>query len=176
MRELGICGTRDFLVRSLPGGFGPLPLGVHGPIELRGIESDALIAQDVADEIEWQAEGVVKAKRFFAGEADSAVGFLLCQKRRKFLIELAQADVDGVGEALLFVADDFEQLGIRAAHAFGDLLGHFKKKRALEAQHSSVAHGAANDFAQDVAAAFVGGHDAIADKECGSAAVIGEDP
>ena len=135
---MAYAGTRDFLVRSFPGGFAPAPLGVHGAIELRGIESDALIAQHVADEIERQAEGVVKTKRFFAGKADGGLGFLLCQERREFLVEFAQADVDGVGEALLFVADDpgdaadvFEQLGIRAAHAFGDLLRHFKKKRAL---------------------------------------------
>ena len=85
-------------------------------------------------------------------------------------------------EALLFVldhagdaADRFEQFGIRLAHLFGDLLRHLEKKRPLEAEHSSVPHGAANDLAQHVAAAFVRGHHAIADQERRGAAVVGED-
>ena len=50
-----------------------------------------------------------------------------------------------------------------------------KRKGCFEAEHAPVAHRAANDLAQHVAAAFVRGHHAVADQERGGAAVVGED-
>ena len=85
-------------------------------------------------------------------------------------------------ESLFFVldhacnaADRFEQLGIRLAHFFGYELRHFKQERPLQAEHSSVPHGAANDLAQNVAATIVRGNHAVADQERRGAAVVGQD-
>ena len=44
-RQLGIGGTGDFLMRAFPGSAGPLALLLHGAVEFRWIEADALIAQ-----------------------------------------------------------------------------------------------------------------------------------
>ena len=68
----------------------------------------------------------------------------------------------------------FQQFGISLAHLFGHLLRHLEKEWPLQAQHPSVPHGAANDLAQHVAAAFVRGHHAVADQERRGAAVVGE--
>ena len=72
-------------------------------------------------------------------------------------------------------ADGFQQFGISLAHLFGHLLRHLEKEWPLQAQHAPVAHGAANDLAQHVAAAFVRGHHAVADQERRGAAVVGDD-
>ena len=107
---------------------------------------------------------------------------LFAQQRCQLFIELAQADVDGMGEALLFVAnhashasDAFQQFGISLAHLFGHLLRHLEKEWPLQPQHSPVAHGAANDLPQHVAAAFVRWHHSVADQERRGAAVVGDD-
>ncbi len=180
-RQFRVSGARDFLVRAFPGGFGPLPLLRHRPVEFCRVEGDALVAQRIRDEIERQPKGIVKAERLLPGIAHPSLRLLLRQQRRQVFFEPAKAHIDGVSEALLFVADHagnaadaFEQFGIRLAHLLGDLLRHLEKERPLEAKHPPMAHRAANNLAQHVAAAFIGGHDAIADQERRRAAVIGK--
>ena len=181
-RQLGVGGTGDFLVRALPRSSGPLALLLHRPVELRGIESDALIAQRIRNEVERQAESIVKTKSLLSRIAHPALRLLFAQQRCQLFIELAQADVDGVGEALLFVAnhaghasDAFQQFGIGLAHLFGHLLRHLEKEWPLQAQHAPMAHGAANDLAQHVAASFVRWHHPVADQERRGAAVVCND-
>ena len=149
-------------MRAFPGRLGPLALLRHGPVEFCGFEGDALVAQRIRDEIERQAEGIVKAERLVSGIAHPSLRLLLGKQRRQIFFEPAKAHINRVREALLFVADHaghaadaFEQFGIRLAHLLRDLLRHLEQERPLEAEHPPVAHGAANDLAQYVAASFV---------------------
>ena len=182
-RQFGVGRARGFFVRALPGRPGPLALLLHGAVEFRRIKCDALVAQRVCDEIERQAKGVVKAEGLFAGIAHLRLRLFLREQRRQIFFEPAKTHIDGVGEALLFVADHaghavdaFEQFGIRFAHFLGYLLRHLEKKWPLEAEHAAVTHRAANDLAQHVAASFVRRHDAIADQESCGSTVVGKNP
>ena len=83
---------------------------------------------------------------------------------------------------MLFVLHDaghalhaFHQLGIGGPHQLGDEAGQLVKIRILDADHARVAHGAAHDLAQHVAAAFVGRQHAVVNQERGGAGVVGGD-
>ena len=83
---------------------------------------------------------------------------------------------------MLFVLHDaghalhgFHQFRIGGAHQLGDEAGQLVEIRILDADQAGVAHGAAHDFAQHVAAAFVRGQHAIVNQEGGGAGVIGVD-
>ena len=86
----------------------------------------------------------------------------VCAKRSFF----AQ---DGLGDAF-FGFDDFR---VRLAHLFDQRRNQFVEKRLVLAEFVAVADGAAHDAAQDVAAPFVAGQDAIDHEEDGSADVVG---
>ena len=71
--------------------------------------------------------------------------------------------------------DAFHHLGIGVAHVLGDEAGELIQIRIGDADHAGIAHGAAHDLAQHVAAAFVRGQHAVVDQKRGGAGVIGID-
>ena len=92
------------------------------------------------------------------------------------------AAVDGLGEVLLLGADDagdigllFAQLRVLALVLMDDGVDDLIEERLVDAQQLAVARGAAEQAAQDVAAAFVGGQDAVADHEGRRADMVGDD-
>ncbi len=67
------------------------------------------------------------------------------------------------------------ELGVGALHQIADGVDHLEEEGLLLAEEAAMADAAAKDFAQDVAAAFVGGQDAVVDEEGGGAGVVGDD-
>ena len=78
---------------------------------------------------------------------------------------------DDAGDAL----DGLHHFRVGGAHVFGDEAGELVEVGVLLADEPRVTHGPAHDFAEDVAAAFIGGEDAIVNKEGGGAGVVGVD-
>jgi hypothetical protein len=83
---------------------------------------------------------------------------------------------------MLFVFDHarhplhaFEHFRISAAHQLRDKTRELIEKWLFDAGQAGMAHGAAHDFAQHVAAAVIGGENPIVNQEGGGARVIGDD-
>ncbi len=79
--------------------------------------------------------------------------------------------LDDAGDAL----HALEQLGVGRLHEVGDEAGQLIEERVLDADHAGVAHGAAHDLAEHVAAAFVRRNDAVVDEKGRGAGVVGDD-
>ncbi len=71
--------------------------------------------------------------------------------------------------------DAFLQFRIGRLHLISDEGGELVEISVIEASKAAIAHGAAHDFAQDIAAPFVGRDNAIVNKKRRSAGVIGID-
>src|SRR3546814_12239205 len=65
------------------------------------------------------------------------------------------------------------QLGIRAAHDFGQRRNQLVEERAVQAELVPVADRTTHDATQDIAATLIRRHHAIRDQEAGRATVIG---
>ena len=83
---------------------------------------------------------------------------------------------------MLFVFDDardtrdaLHHFRIGIAHVLGHETREFVEIGIDHARHATVAHGPPHDFAQHVAAAFVGRHDAVVNQERSGAGMIGID-
>ena len=86
------------------------------------------------------------------------------------------------GVAMLFVLhharhalDALHHLRIAGLHQLRDEPGQLVEIRILAADHAGIAHGAAHDLAQHVAAAFVRRQHAIVNQKRGGARMIGID-
>ena len=98
------------------------------------------------------------------------------------LLELLLGGQEGGGVAMLLVFHHarhalhaLHHLGVGALHQLGHEAGQLIQERVFHPHHADVAQGAAHDFAEHIAASFVGWQDAIVDQERGGAAVIGGD-
>lgn len=96
-------------------------------------------------------------------------------------LQNAQPRVDGLAEALLLgadgLADVFETLrqrGIRAAVLLHDGVAQRIQEAAADAEQPSMAGGAAQHAAEDVAPPLVGGDDAVGNQKHGGADVVGD--
>jgi hypothetical protein len=96
--------------------------------------------------------------------------------------QLARADLQHTRELALLCFDGFsdavgvvDQLGVRAAHFVADGVNHLCHKRLRLAEKASVANAAAQNLAEHVAAAFVGGVDFVRYEEGCGAGVVGDD-
>ena len=96
--------------------------------------------------------------------------------------EALLAGVERGAEALLLGADDavdqgvaLHDRGVVLAHELADLVDVGGEELALDAHEAAVVDRAAQQAAQDVAAALVGGQDAVADHERDGARVVGHD-
>ena len=106
---------------------------------------------------------------------------LLAPSLRDGGVEDLHAGLERALELLAFLQQHFaharlllDELGERLAHHL-DQRGHqlVEERRAL-AELVAMAHGAARDAAQDIAAAFVRRHHAVDDEEAAGADVIGD--
>ena len=138
--------------------------------------SNAALARDVFLLVEREAVGVVEL------EGDRARHRAVRRVREISSLKDLLGDEERGGVAMLFVFDDagdalhgFHHLRIGRAHVLGDEAGELIEIRFLLADQAGVAHGAAHDFAQHVAAAFIRRQHAVVDQEGGGAGVIGVD-
>ncbi len=160
------------------GGAGALALLLHQSLERGLIDRHALIRRHLFREIEREAVGIVEFEGVGAGEHGLAL-FLMGGKHTG---EDSHAAVDRAGEVFLLGADDagdillpLGKLGVSAAVLVDDGIADLIKERLLLAEQTSVAGGAAEQTAQHVAAALVGGENAVADHKGRRADVVGDD-
>ena len=145
-------------------------------VEGRRVDRHAAGAQGVLGEIEREAVGVVELERGLAGQLGAG------GEAGGRLVEQAEAALEGLAKARLLELQDLgdqrlgaHQLGERQAHLGDQHRDEAPHQRLGRAQHVGVAHRAAHDPAQHVAAALVGRHHAVGDQEGRGAQVVGDD-
>ena len=160
-----------------PGGAGLRLLPGHRRVEAGDVDAAVSLAKRVLGQVEREAEGVVEAEGGVAGQR-RALGQAL-----ELVVEDAQAAVERGLEAGLLVEQRLldqrlgaRQLGKGAAHLRDERRDETPHHRVLRPEQVGVAHGAAHDPAQHVAAALVRGQDAVGDQERGRAQVVGDHP
>jgi len=164
------------LARALPRGARGGLLPCHRRIEARLVHRDPARAQRVLGQVIGKAVGVVELERGFAGQLRA-----LAQIGR-FLVQQLEAVRQGAAELHFLALKRFLDQRLRAAEFgiglthLGDERGHQPvHQRLLRAQEVRMAHGAAHDAAQNIAAPLVRRQHAIGEQEAGRTQVIGND-
>ena len=147
----------------------------HRGREAVGIHTHAARAQHVLREVEREAVGVVEL------EGDVARELVALAEAARGFVEQLEAAVEHRLEARLFELQRFGRQR-RRAHDFGEGLAHrvdergdqLVQQRLLAADDVRVAHRAAHDPAQHVAAALVRRQHAVGDQEDGRAQMVGD--
>ena len=163
------------LARAAPGLARLRLLLLHRRLEAGGIDGDAARLQRVLRQIERKAVGVVQAE---GGLAREHLPFLQAGARFR---QQAQALFQRLAEAGFFQLQGFGNQRLRT-HQFLVALAHLLHQRRhqpvhqrlLGAQQVRVAHGAAHDPAQHVAATDVGGQHSFGDQEARRTQVVGD--
>ncbi|EGO96301.1 hypothetical protein APM_0875 [Acidiphilium sp. PM] len=159
-----------------PGGAGAGFLLGHRRGEALVIEAAMLLAQRVFRQVEREAVGVVEL------EGDRAREFLARAEFLHLILKEREAAFEHDGEFLLFQFQCLDDQGLGAgefgegdAHLAGEGGDQAVDEGFAHAEPVGVAHGAAHDPAQHVAAALVRGQHAIGDQEGGGAEMIRDD-
>ena len=159
------------------------PLRLERGLEPGDVHRVSALARHQLGEIDRESERVVELECIFAGNrpvdrSRSLSGFL-----GRELVEAAHAAFDRRQEALLFRAGGIDdvlralaQLRIDVAHLVDDDAHDFHQRRLPAAEQPRVAHRAAEDPSQDVAATFVRGENSIREQERDGATVVRDDP
>ena len=163
---------------TLPRGAGAFALGLHMFEEAFLVHGEAALVGHVGNDVEREAEGVVEAEGHFTGDDSLAFG----GKGGELAVEHGEALVEGHAEAVLFLEDHlgdevgvFAQFGVVVAHDVDHLAHGLVQEGFLHAHEGGEAQGAADEAAKHVAAAFVGGKDAVGNHEGRGTAVVGND-
>ena len=162
---------------GLVGGRAELLLLLHLGIERVAVQGKAELLGHELGEVDGEAHGGVQEVCVDAGE-DLVVAAL-----GRHVLEADEALVEGLGEGLLLVLDDggnvrlvLAQLGEGVAHELDELGNERGEEAQVGAEVlAAVADGAAEDAAEDVPAAVVGGGGAVGDGEAEGADVVGHD-
>ena len=165
------------LARAGPGAPRVLALAIHGGVEAGGVDLDAARFEHVLGEIDGKAIGVVELERDLARQPvalPEAGGGLVQEPQApdERALEAALLELEGLGDERLGAV----QLGVGLAHRAHELGHQSPHERLDRAENMGVAHGAAHDAPEHVAAALVRGHDAVGDQEAGRAQMVGDDP
>ena len=168
--------VRRLFARPLPRGAGGGLLLRHGGVETGAVDAETLRAQCILGQVVGEAVGIIELERGFARQG---VAFVEADCR---FIKQAQAVFQRLAEAGFLAQQGFLNQRL-SAHQFGEGAAHFRHEAGDEAVHQRVfgaddvrvAHRAAHDPAQHIAAAFIGGQHAVRDQEAGRAEVIGDD-
>ena len=164
----GIAGARPCRAR-----LGALPF--HRVGEGGDVDADAAVAQRVLGEVERKAVGVVQRER---GVAVEHVALL---ERAALLVEDDEAALQRLAEPGLFQPQRFLDQ-VFGAHQFGIGLAHLAHQRPDQPMHQRIpgaeqlrmAHRAAHDPAQHIAAALVRRQHAVGDQERRRPQMIGD--
>ncbi len=167
------------VAQGLPGLPRPLTLLLHQLFELVPVQLHPLLLHHLQGQVHGEAVGVVQLEGVRAGEGL----FPLLLVARQHLVEDLQAAVDGLGEVLLLHPDHLgdivlplPQLGVVAPVLVDDGVAHLVQEGLVDAQQLAVAGGPAEQAAQHIAPALVGGQHAVADHKHGGADVVGDHP
>ena len=168
--------ARDVLLQPL--GARTLLLLGHLSVEAFLVHFQALLGRDLAGQVQGEAEGVVQLKDIQAAQ-HVLVGLFHGVDQ---VGQDVHAGVDGAGKVGLLGADHLldvggvlPQLGVSALAGLDHRLHQVHQEGALDAQQPAVAGRAAQQAAQHIAAALVGGQDAVRHHEGAAADVVGDD-
>jgi hypothetical protein len=175
---------RHAVAALLGRGAGPLALLLHQRVEPVTVELEAGVRRDLHGQVDREAVGVVQLEGRVAREAvERVVGPDPADR----LVELVEALAQAVAEVGLLGARDAgdelalgREVRVGIGHPVDHRLHHRHEQGLaaadLHAEQLGVADRAAHQAAQHVAAALLGGQDAVADQERGGAGVLGDDP
>ena len=165
------------LARAGPGGARQALLFGHGGIEAGPVHRDAARPQRILGEIIGEAIGIIEAEGDIAGQG--AAG----RQLRRRLVEQTKAAFQRLAEArflqlqrLLDQRLRTAKLGIGLAHGRHQRRHELVHERFPRTEQMGMAHGAAHDAAQHIAAALIGRQHAIGHQEAGRAQMIGNHP
>ena len=151
-------------------------LVLHAGGEAVHVDVVASGAGDLDSQVNGETKGVMQLKGNVARK-DSTLG-----KRGQGLVQVDATVIECRGEALLLGSDDtldecdvLEQLGIGLAHLGVDLVDELGQEGALDAQQTTVEHGAAEQAAKNILATLVTGENAVRDHKVNGTRVIGDD-
>jgi hypothetical protein len=129
-------------------------------------------ASKSTDRLDRVAERVVEEERPFTGDV----------ALRQHLVEQVLSSLERGAEPLFLAPDHLgdqllvlDQIGVRAAHHRDRRVDQHRGHQIARAQAVGVAHRAADDAAQHVAALLVARHDSVRDQEGHGAGVFGQD-
>ena len=164
------------LARSRPGAARLGALSLHGGVEAVDVDRKAACAERVLGQIERKAVGVVKLEGGFAGQHPAGT------ERPRLVLEDREAARERRAEARLLELESFgdqrlgaHQLGVGLAHLAGQRRNEAPHQRIARPEQLGVAHRAAHDAPQHVAAALVRRQDAVGDEEGRGAQMVGDD-
>ena len=164
---------------TAPGRLGPPALLGHLRLEAGEVDGDATLGGDLLGQLEREAVRVVESERGRSGQRPT-------RRTRWSSAELALEDREAVAqrvaEVLLLLAEHADDevalagdVGIGVAHHVDRDVGELGEHELVGAEQVGVAHGAADDAAQHVAARLVGREHAVGDEHRRRAGVLGED-
>ena len=153
-------------------------LFLHKGLESVLINGHALIGAHLYRQVKREAIGVIELESVGTGENVLTLCLVLSKKIR----EDSHTGVDSAGKVLLLGLDDagdvrllLAKLRVLALVLMDDGIDDLVKERLIDAKELAVARSAAEQTAQDIAAALVGGQDAVADHKGGASDMVGDD-
>ena len=166
----------DVLLQTL--GAGALLLLLHLCVEAVLVDLQTLLGGDLLGQIQREAEGIVQLEHVQAAQQ-----LLVCLLQTvDHVVQDVHAGIDGAGKVCFLGADDLLDIGVMLAQ-FGvsglagldDSLHQIHEEGVVDAQHPAVAGSAAQQTAQHIAAALVGGQDAVRHHKGAAADMVGDD-
>ena len=174
--EQVLAPTGDVLLQTL--GAGALLLLLHLRVEAFLVDVDALLRCDLLGQVEGEAEGIVQLEDVQTLQ-QMLVGLFQAVDH---VVQDGHAGVDGAGKVCLLGAYDLldigvvlTQFGVSRLAGLDDGLDQLHQEGAADAQHPAMAGGTAQQTAQHVAAALIGGQDAVGHHEGAATDVVGDD-
>jgi hypothetical protein len=161
---------------------GLLALGRERDFETGNVDSVAPFAGHQLGEIDRKAEGIVEAERVFAGDRAADSRAALCAGDRRELVEARHAAVDRRQKALFFGTRRVEdvlladvQFRKHVPHLLDDLFDDEHERRFAPSEQPGMAHRAAENTPQDIAAAVIAWEDSVRQQKGNRAGVVRDD-
>ena len=166
----------DVLLQTLSAG--ALLLLLHLCVEAVLVDLQTLLGGDLLGQIQREAEGIVQLEGVHAAQQ-----LLVCLLQTvDHVVQDVHAGIDGAGKVCLLGADDLldigvmlAQLGVGGLAGLDDGLHQIHEEGVVDAQHPAVACSTAQQTAQHIAAALVGGQDAVRHHKGAAADMVGDD-
>ena len=142
------------------------------------VDLQTLLGGDLLGQIQREAEGIVQLEGVHAAQQ-----LLVCLLQTvDHVVQDVHAGIDSAGKVCFLGADDLldigvmlAQLGVSGLAGLDDSLHQIHEEGVVDAQHPAVAGSAAQQTAQHIAAALVGGQDAVRHHKGAAADMVGDD-
>ena len=172
------CGGGSAVIGLDPGAFGLLSRLFTGSLKTGLIHGAAVLRGHILGGVDGESIGVIEQESVRAGD--------LCLSFRAELVQEAVQDlqtlVDRLFKTLLLEADVVQdelpllfELGITVLGALDHGVGEGRHKRLFDPELSALADRAADQTAEHIAPALVGGHDTVGDHKGSGPDMVGDD-